>query len=42
MRDANDKPRGFGFVTFTEKESFDECLERKDHQVDGRSVSYYI
>ena len=38
MKDSG-RPRGFGFVTFVEKSSYDEVLEKKEHNIDGRLVS---
>lgn len=41
MRDA-EKSRGFGFVTFVEKSSFDDCLAKKDHVIDGKTVEVKV
>ena len=40
MKDPTSKrSRGFGFVTFTEKSSFDKCMDKTNHEIDGRLVS---
>ena len=41
MRDGTTKKsRGFGFVTFVDTQSVEDCLNKRPHIVDGKEVSF--
>ena len=34
--------KGFGFVTYREQATVDECLAKKPHNINGKEVSGYL
>ncbi len=38
IMDGEGKSRGFGFITFSDRDSYDKCLET-NHEIDGKTVS---
>jgi cold-inducible RNA-binding protein len=36
------RSKGFGFVTFADKDSADQAIKAPGHEIDGRTVSTYV